>query len=1046
MEQAPISETSGRKGAFPRLRNMSTATVRRLSRPLSLVSGRSISPAPERTPNKLKKTSTPNSIASRTSRAMRPPSSRRTSLLSRESSVSQDDREPLGELPVFGVSQRAYLASLVSLFSNTNGRSTVGSPQSANTPITDPSSGATSLGLYEYDIHSSAIYQYSKVRRLYVGWPGQITPPPEALLEFEMETLPLLERDLQGISGYLGQQGIRITYELRMSGYASATAETVFLSPTVWILYRASSTASTKVSVAELHQAVSDIFYLQKGLEIQEGGGRIELTSDRSLIDVELEEKESIELSDGGKLSIHIEDCQEKYSVCGALCCVTVENDGKQVQSLCRIGGLLKVNGKYILGVSTAHAMLEGSGIFRDSFNDSTESRLPPGQAVDRDEILSDSRRVSAWHSVSRDAAVDFLGISMNSRGEMAINRSKPENATDFALLRLSKMPAYVRNKYIPPFAQEPVSITSTASASAAAMDEGPVHIICGGGDVAEGQLVWGSACFIIRGRNFRVRRIQTTRPLSAGTTGAWVVRGEVMYGVIIAVYENEPFALMMTVERLFASILGSAFSIRSVELWDGEVPEALLRKVQDEAKSSNMSKSSDPAKSRRQTETETRDKRNGTSSSKHPESVNGVGSSSQHRKRSEGTQTLPKTVEGGTQTEEPCPSTDAIVDAGKSPKPTAESSSPGPSSRRRVQTRSDSVASDVSMSGAVQDDLPPQASHRKRRSDAGDSAVSAGAHTVYTTASETLERQDSGFEAAAPAVQTPVITPDNEAGDETPRRGLQAPPIRPAEASRNMNLRGGVWPDEHSAQDIDGDSNVNADRTPTRAPPQDRRSSYQNVFGKAFGRSSRQASVDADNHGIPPTGLSGRRPLFGRRRSSAIDPKSGSSRAGSSSNAPSHDDNHGIPPTGLDGKRPLFSRRRSSAIDPKSVSSRVGSSSNAPSGSNERPSSSTRTGTANSQKRERFTKENNYGIPPGGLDDRRPLSFIRRLSAQAPEPERPTSDSNHDPEVGPSTSRGSSGIGERPLSFIRRSKGKAPEEPPKFSKENNFGIPPTGL
>lgn len=47
------------------------------------------------------------------------------------------------------------------------------------------------------------------------------------------------------------------------------------------------------------------------------------------------------------------------------------------------------------------------------------------------------------------------------------------------------------------------------------------------------------------------------------------------MYGVIIAVYKDEPFALMMTAERLFESILGSAFSIRTVELWDGVLPEA---------------------------------------------------------------------------------------------------------------------------------------------------------------------------------------------------------------------------------------------------------------------------------------------------------------------------------------------------------------------------------------------------------------------------------------------------------------------------------------
>lgn len=535
-------------------------------------------------------------------------------------------------------------------------------------------------------------------------------------------------------------------------------------------------------------------------------------------------------------------------------------------------------------------------------------------------------------------------------------------------------------------------------------------------------------------------------RATGAGTTGAWVVRGEVLYGVITAVYENEPFALMMTVERLFASILGSAFSIRSVELWDGEVPEALLQKVQEEANSSKASKNLGPAQGRRRSKAETRDKRNGTSSSKHVEIVNGNSSPSRTKHRSEGTQTLP-TVEGGTQTEEPCPpTTDDAADADKPTEPTDVPSSPGPSSRQRVQGRSDSTASDVSMSGAVQGDRPPQSHHKKQLSNTGDSAISAAAHTEYTTASETLERQDSGFEAAAPPVQAANRTPVGEAGDEAPRRGLQAPPIRPADTSRSMNLRGGVGPNESPAMNIDGDSHGDPDRTPTKKPPNDRRSSYQNVFGRAFGRSSKHAPAPDDSHGIAPTGLDGRRPLFSRRRSSAIDPRSAPSRVGSSSNAPSGEDSHGIPPTGLNGRRPLFGRRRSSAIDPKPGSSRVGSSSNAPTSSKERPPSSTRTGTANSQKREPFTKENNFGIPPGGLDDRRPLSFIRRLSAQAPESARPISESNQDTEGGPSTSRRSSGISERPLSFIRRSKGKAPEEPQKLSKDNNFGIPPTGL
>lgn len=525
----------------------------------------------------------------------------------------------------------------------------------------------------------------------------------------------------------------------------------------------------------------------------------------------------------------------------------------------------------------------------------------------------------------------------------------------------------------------------------------------------------------------------------------------------------------MMTVERLFASILGSAFSIRSVELWDGEEPEALLQQAQEKGQSSRTSKNAVPANTRRRSNTYTGGTENGASSSKQIGIINGSGTSSRPRNKSEGTQTplpLPRTAEGGTQTEEPYPpNTKAAANAGKRPSDSiGEVTSSRPMPRPRAQTRSESMASDVSMSGAVQDDPSPRVSKGKQRSDTGDSAVSTGAYTTYTTASETLQRRDSGFDSAAPRVRTPTSIA-NEVNDETPRRGLQAPPIRPADNGRIMNLRGGVSPDESQSEHLDDDSRGGAERTPIKAPPQSRRSSFQKVFGKkSRDSSSKTPSLNDkdDNHGIPPTGLDGRRPLFNRRRSSAIDPKSAPSRDGNSSNAPSgsderpssfirrvtaksqepeehtRDSNHGIPPTGINGTRQLFSRRRSSAIDPKSAPSRDGNSSNAPSGLDERPSSFTQRETAKPQKPEKFTKDNNFGIPPGGLDDKRPLSFIRRTSAKVPGPER----NSHDID----SAAGPSSTGERPLSFIRRSKGKATEEPEKFSKDNGFGIPPTGL
>lgn len=574
----------------------------------------------------------------------------------RASTGSHESEDSVGALPAFGISDRAYLASLVSLFSTSgHGGDPADSSNASHSPLSSALTAPSTIEegsstnhppgpYYEYDVHSPAVYAHPREKHLLVGLPGLVAPPPAALLEFELETLPRLERDLHELSGHFGQRGVRLTYELRMSG--PAAADTVTLAPTVWILYRSYNNHSdlTESCRSELQRAVAQLAYLQgRPCEVQEGGGRIELAGDRRLVDVPppAGADDQIQLSGGGALAIHVQACDDdnehqtssSSSMCGALCSVTIEEDDKrQMQSLCRVGGLLLVNAKYILGVTTAHAMLDSSTIFKDSFDNAAEPRSLSGKAVDRDAITAEVGGSTSststttnirWHDVTRDAAVDFLGVSMNSRGEMAINRSQPENATDFALLRLRQQsPGRLRNQYTPPGADKPVAITSSASASVSSLDEGPVYILCGGGhkdheQVLEAQLVWGSACFVVRKRNFHLRRIQTSRPLSkscvvipkkwyqfllaltifvslyvgASTAGAWVVRGQVLYGVIIAVYEDEPFALMMTAERLFSNILGSAFSIRSVELWDGVLPDAYRRHEEEQQQQKAKSK-----------------------------------------------------------------------------------------------------------------------------------------------------------------------------------------------------------------------------------------------------------------------------------------------------------------------------------------------------------------------------------------------------------------------------------------------------------------------
>lgn len=531
---SPVDATED-PGTIPRsesrLKRLSGATANRLSIPFSLFSFGS-------------RTGTADSNAQKSSKHQngRAKSSRPSGSTTRTSTATApqpDEQDAVGQLPVLpvvGVARGGYLRSLLSLFSDgqhdDDGTSTqAATPVSEQTPMTDlsPWPRSSSLGLYEYDLNSPVIYKFSKNHQLYVGWPDVVNPPPEALVEFETETLPLLEQDLQGICSHLSQQDIRITYELRMSGHADPTTATVTLAPTVWILYRSCTLAGNVITAAALNQVALGLDYLQTDMEIHEGGGRIEVSSDRKLVDVDLDDKDSIRLSNGSVLSVHVEDCQHKDTACGALCCVTVQEAGGAApgqharQSLCRLGGLLKVNGRYVLGVTTAHAMLDGSGIFRDSFDDGGadvhggDLRTPKGKAVDRDAIVLEAGDAAeaGWHAATRDAAIDFLGISMNSRGDVALNRARPQNATDFAMLRLRGLPASsLRNRYLAPGSDEPVNIRSTASASSSALDEGPVHILCGAGRVADAQLVWGSVCFIIRGRNFRVRRVQTSQPL----------------------------------------------------------------------------------------------------------------------------------------------------------------------------------------------------------------------------------------------------------------------------------------------------------------------------------------------------------------------------------------------------------------------------------------------------------------------------------------------------------------------------------------------------
>lgn len=53
---------------------------------------------------------------------------------------------------------------------------------------------------------------------------------------------------------------------------------------------------------------------------------------------------------------------------------------------------------------------------------------------------------------------------------------------------------------------------------------------------------------------------------IASGTSGSWVVRESFLCGMIMAVSRTEPYALMMTAERLFRNIKSCDWSIHRIE------------------------------------------------------------------------------------------------------------------------------------------------------------------------------------------------------------------------------------------------------------------------------------------------------------------------------------------------------------------------------------------------------------------------------------------------------------------------------------------------
>lgn len=498
--------------------------------------------------------------------------------------------------------------------------------------------------------------------------------------------------------------------------------------------------------------------------------------------------------------------------------------------------------------------------------------------------------------------------------------------------------------------------------------------------------------------------------------SGAWVVRGEVLYGVIVAVYEDEPFALMMTAERLFASIMGSAFSIRSVELWDGEMPDILKAyqaaaaeaaagtdsKVKEKVKVKDMVRvetqpllspaTTKQQQQQQQQETLLRGPLGGVkpkSTLTHPpppEDEHAQRQRTTDDKKSGVVQTAvvpcsssrPQTADHrGTRTDiVSLPPADVLAGRDGPGLVTRHSAAPSSSSsssrgykhRATAHTRTVSKSSDATtmMSRPVQtpdlvEDLPASRGGRPSTDEGEDDddeddddndSIASGAETYFTPRQSTFPKEQQVHHHHHHHITAELATIDE-----------------PTES-----LRGGGGSDF-------GAGGVSLGGGGGGGGGAGRRSSLQTVLGRTFSRRESSGSAPAwnsreNNYGIPPTGLSGRPSLFSSRRSSL--PAGGSGPSGSISSSSQLQD--GVP---------------------------------GPEGSDESTKASTQeptTTTAGTSTGASSTGDDNSTIPPPGPDESQRPNVFRRLSSG------------------------------KPLSY------KKAQEKGRFNKDNNFGIPPRGL
>jgi hypothetical protein len=477
-------------------------------------------------------------------------------------------------------SQSSYADTSSTDCTSLNTLSSTAPPSSFASSRTSATTGLETESVFVH-LNSRHIYIWNREQNVYMGKLLGCPPPVRMSTEWEnvvrVRLLGDLYAVLQSLPHSLPRDRTVVEAELCMMGRCANPLEELEMIPT--ILIRCGGKRCKKA----VENAVDDLDYLknfsQGRVVVHRQAPRFASTTPNSR-DLSLR---PLSLSDEPR-SVEVA-VSENASACG----LPIRTKHLGLDRFCTLGGLIQVNGK-VYGLTTAHALVslpnQPSSMTASDYDSGSDSSFSDSMTLPSLKTSRELRRMEiecGLESQTENWTDAKLGpySYLTKRQPQGTNNAYPvSDASDFALIEIAEELSAMPNSYRTsdhgrsnsdherPNLQTITKLGSPLSEKSAKQ----VSIIRTFSDVRRGHLLSGDHAILDKGAIFSTKKIELDCALGMftasdqrtfdangiperGSSGAWVVQGSSLLGIIIAVYDNEPYAHMLDITNVFHDI-----------------------------------------------------------------------------------------------------------------------------------------------------------------------------------------------------------------------------------------------------------------------------------------------------------------------------------------------------------------------------------------------------------------------------------------------------------------------------------------------------------